>query len=224
MLRRTAPIVLASIAVVGGAQAARVPNAAEARAVVEAVREHIGARVAVASVRVSAVDPDFATVRWSRPTTPRAHWVELYRRAAGRWTFVWGRPSAARAEGACAFVPAAVARELYGTHCPGARALHARPADAVETPLLESAFATSAAARTYAYRTHLRSLCVSRLNSEWAAASTVLTETQGIVWFRRAGRWQVVYETLNELGIRPPRPIVLSLASCVGYNAAENGG
>jgi hypothetical protein len=223
MLRRTVPIVLASIAVAGGAQAARVP-AAESRAVAAAVRAHTGAPVVLAAVHVSSIARRFASVRWAYPTSPSAHWVEVYRRDAGRWSFLWGRPSAAHGEGVCAFVPTAVAHELYGVRCPGPRALHARPADAAETSLLASAFTASAAARTYAYRTHLRSLCVSRLSSEWAAASTVLTETQGVVWFRRSGRWQVVYETLNELGTRPPRPIVLSLASCVGYNAAENGG
>ena len=98
MLRRTAPIVvLASIAVAGGAQAARGPTAAESRAVAEAVREHTGSPVVLGSVHVSSIDPHFASVRWAYPAAPGVHWLEVYRRDAGRWSFLWGRPSAARA-------------------------------------------------------------------------------------------------------------------------------
>src|SRR4051794_37096646 len=164
------------------AGAARGPTAAETRAFAAAVRAHTGAPVVFAGVRVSSVDPAYASVRWAPQAAPSAHWLELYRHTGATWRFVWGRQDAERGEGACAYVPAAVLRELDGTVCPAPPALHARPADRAEGPLLESAFTSSLLASSYASRARLRSLCVSRLDSEWAAGLTVLAQTQGVVW------------------------------------------
>lgn len=170
---------------------------------------------------MSTVDPAFADLRWAYSSTPNSEWVEVYRRSDAGWRFVWGRRAPEPGTGACAFVPAPVMRDLYALSCPGPRALRARRADGVERGLLHAAFMSSPLPRPYAYRTRLRSLCVSRLDPEWAAGRTLLRETAGVVWFRRSDRWHVVYETLGELGMSPPNPIVLSLAACVGYNAAQ---
>jgi hypothetical protein len=220
-LRRTTFVALACLATAGGAAAAREPTPAEARAFAAALRAHAGKHVSVRSALVSTVDRAFADVRWASTFAPNAEWVEVYRRAPEGWRFVWGRRATRPGTGACAFVPAPVVRDLYGVACPGRRALHARRADSAERGLLSAAFMSSPLARTYAYRTRLRSLCVSRLNPEWAAGRTVLRETAGVVWFRRSERWHVVYETLGELGALPPSLIVLSLAACTGYNAAQ---
>jgi hypothetical protein len=50
-----------------------------------------------------------------------------------------------------------------------------------------------------------------------------LGSTGGAVWFRR-DPWRVAFETVAGRGTLPSSRVVLSLASCVGYNADEYGG
>jgi hypothetical protein len=216
--------VLAAIAVEGAG--ARAPTPGEHRALTRSVRQHAEGPVLLASAEVSSRNPVFAAVRWTRVGAPGVAWAEVYRRTTRGWRYVWGRQTVEPPLGVCAYVPFPVVRELYGVRCPPSRALHARRPKLLEERLLHDAFESSPLTRAYAYRARLGSLCISRLDSQWAAGLATLRETVGVVWFRRSGRWSVAHETLDERGLRtrPPAPIVLSLAACVGYNAAQYGG
>jgi len=182
--------------------------------------------VSVASAVLSSRNLDFVAVRWTRAGVPGVVWAEVYRRTSRGWRYLWGRQIVESPLGVCAYVPPAVVRELYGVDCPPSRALHGRRPRPLEERLLHDAFDSSPLTQAYAHRARLGSLCVSRLDSRWAAGLATLRETVGVVWFRRSGRWSVAHETLDERGLRtrPPAPIVLSLAACVGYNAAQYGG
>ena len=139
------------------------------------------------------------------------------------WTEIWHRQTDRPADGACTAAPAAVVRDLYRIRCPGFAALHARAASTDEVALLRRALRS----KITPYWRDVRRLnhpCVSRLDANWAAAELVFADATGIAWFRRGGSWRVVAETLIGHGALPPPHIVLSLATCVGYDAGEYNG
>jgi hypothetical protein len=66
--------------------------------------------------------------------------------------------------------------------------------------------------------------CVSRLNTAWAGAAASAPGNPATVWFHKiAGTWHSAYVDI-EPGTRPSHDVVLSLATCVGYNPSSYGG
>ena len=197
------------------------PTHAQRSALIAALRSMQG-DVAVQSVSVSKADPTFATIHWGYGY---AQSDSLFHHVGARWKFVWSRQSERPADGACAFAPAAVAREFYGVSCPSAAALRGRRATATEASVLTAAFRSSKLTPYSRDAIGLVNICISRIDSNWAAAlAKFKTGAKGVIWFRRAGSWSAAAETIFGGGHLPPPRIVLSLASCTGYNAAEYSG
>ncbi len=132
-------------------------------------------------------------------------------------------------DGGCAFAPANVMRELYGVDCPPERVLQARRATASEKAALRAVFLGAIEPLPLGNTpadVHLVNPCVSRLYEKWASAGSVYgnaaegergSSAGSIVWFHRTGtRWKTFWPS------EPPPPVIVrSLASCVGYGAAE---
>ena len=190
------------------------PTPAQRGALVNSLRSLQG-DVAVQSVSVSKADPSYATIRWGYKVATSD---SLFRLSGGRWKLVWVREVDRPADGACAFAPAKVVRDLYRIPCPGFAALHARTASAAELAELVASFHSSKLTRYWRDALGLVNPCISRLDGSWAAAVARFPDTSGVIWFRKGA---VVHETLFGGGTLLPPKIVLSLAACVGYNAAE---
>jgi hypothetical protein len=198
-----------------------VPTHAQRTALVSSLR-HAQGDVAVQTVSVSKADSSYATIRWGFKTATSD---SLFHHASGRWKLIWSRESERLADGACAFSPAKVVRELYGVTCPSEAALHARTANVAERAALEASFRTSKLTPYWHDVHRLANPCISRIDAGWAAATaTFRSGAKGVIWFKRAATWTVARETLFGGGTRPPARIVLSLASCVGYSAPEYEG
>jgi hypothetical protein len=196
------------------------PTKAERVALTSAMRGLQG-EVAIQKITVARSDRRYAVVRWGFKV---AQSDTLFERRGGRWRVVLTRPSDRPADGACAFVPTGVVRELFGIACPGFAALHGRPATTAELNGMEAAFRKSPFTRYWRDAKRLSDVCVSRLDASWAAARAAFPDTSGVIWFRHRRRWTVAYESLFGGGALPPPKIVLSLAACAGYNAAEYSG
>jgi hypothetical protein len=196
------------------------PSPGERKALVAALRSLQG-DVAIQKVAVAPSDRRFASVRWGFKV---AQSDTLFQLRAGRWRVVYSRATDRPVDGACAFVPARVVRELFAVPCPGPAALHARPATSAEVQSLVAAFRKSPLTRYWRDAQRLANVCVSRLDASWAAALAKFPDTSGVIWFRRAGAWTVAHETPFGGGALPPPRIVLSLAACTRYNSAEYGG
>jgi hypothetical protein len=190
------------------------PTPAQRGALVGALRSLQG-DVAVQSVSVSKADPSYGMVRWGFKVATSE---SLFRLSGGRWRLVWAREADRPAHGACAYAPAKVVRELFRVTCPSAAALHARVASGDELARLTVGFRSSKLTRYWRDATGLVRPCVSRVDPSWSAVIAKFPETKGVIWFRKGA---VVHETLFGGGTLPPPKIVLSLAACVGYNAAE---
>ena len=197
------------------------PTRAQRTALVASLR-HAQGDVAVQTISVSKADSSYATIRWGFKTATSD---SLFHHAAGGWTLIWSRESERPADGSCAFSPAKVVHELYGIKCPSEAALHARIANAAEQAALEASFRTSKLTPYWRDAHRLANPCISRVDSTWAAAmATFRSGAKGVIWFKHGRKWTVVRETLFGGGTRPPPRIVLSLASCAGYSAAEYEG
>jgi hypothetical protein len=178
--------------------------------------------VVVQSISVSKADSTYATIRWGYKAATSD---SLFHRAGGRWKLIWSRESERPADGACAYSPAQVVRELYRIACPPEAALHARKANDAELAALEATFRSSKLTPYWRDARRLANPCISRLDSAWAAATaTFRSGSKGVIWFKHGGTWKVARETLFGGGTLPPPRIVLSLASCVGYSAPEYEG
>jgi hypothetical protein len=139
---------------------------------------------------------------------------------------VWqSRNSRATNDGVCAFAPARAVRALEGIACPSWRALHARRASPRERALLIPAVRRFRRERDVerGLRFFPRTACVSRLDPEWASASAGFADTGTLLFFRRVRhRWEVAFEMTDSVGPHvPTHAIVLSLASCVHYDAGD---
>jgi len=197
------------------------PTSAQRAALVASLRHEQG-DVAVQTISVSKVDATYATIRWGFKTATSD---SLFHHGGGRWKVIWSRESERPADGACAFSPANVVLELYGVKCPSEAALHGRTATAAEVTALEASFRSSKLTAYWRDARPLTNVCISRVNSAWAGATaTFRSVAKGVIWFKHGSKWTVVRETLLNSGTRPPPRIVLSLASCVGYSAAEYEG
>jgi hypothetical protein len=215
---------LALLLLAGWAAAARVPSPAERHGIVAALRGQQG-EVAIERIKISSTSADYATIDWGFANNGySALNNSVLARADGAWRVLWTREREQRADGACIYVPAPVAHELLRVSCPSAAGLHGRRATAAVLAAIEAGFRTSRVT-PYASSSHLSHVCVSRLDPRWAAAAAV-SEVSGVttfVWFRQATRWVPTFDSISRGGAPPPA-VVLSLASCVGYNPAEYGG
>jgi hypothetical protein len=221
---RLAVLLLAG-ATAASALGARPPSGSERRALTAALRAQQGS-VAIGAIRVSSLDPGYARLDWgfangglsSRNTSVLA-------RSAGSWRIVWTRESEQRADGACIYLPAPVAHELYGVGCPAAGLLRASPASAGQRAGLRAGLLASALTSVGRSATGLRHACISRLASGWAAAVARFPSGGSVVvFFDDVHGWKPVYVSLVAAGRLPPARVVLSLASCVGFNPADYEG
>jgi hypothetical protein len=214
-------IAVAALAV-GGAAAAVTPTASQRIAITQALRSQQG-DVAIQKILISSSNPAYASMNWGFANgglSSRNN--SVLGNQSGKWKVLWTREVEQPADGACVYVPAPVAHDLLHVTCPPASKLHARAATAAERTQLVRGFLTSKLTPYAKSGTRLTRTCVSRLDPKWAAASAVsIAGGHTYVWFKNA---TPAFESLVETGPPPPPAVVLSLASCVGYNPAEYGG
>jgi hypothetical protein len=218
-----ASLVLAAVVLLtvlaGSAAAKRPPTPTERRALAADIARG-GDRLAGAPVWISSVDPSYATIGDRQGGT-------LWGRGHGGWAYLTDFSAGRGAEGACGFASAAVVYDLLRFVCPPWAATHARPATPAERAQLLAAFRSTPLTRGLLAKLleKLVRPCVSRLDPDTAAAGLQMSGGWGLAWFRRTnGAWRSVYETVMPSGVHPSHAIVLSLASCVGYNAGQEGG
>jgi hypothetical protein len=203
---------------------ARTPTTAQKAAIVAAFRHEQG-DVAIQRIFVSSTNPSYASMDWGFANGGlTAHNNSVLALSRGTWRIVWTREVEEPADGVCVYVPAAVARDLLGVSCPPAAVLHARTATAPELAQMKRSFLHSKVT-PYAKTSTLSEACVSQLDPHWAAAVSLSRVSGGtaFVWFELGKRWHPVFESSAQLGAVPPRSVMLSLASCVGYNPADFG-
>jgi hypothetical protein len=232
MLNRKRRIALTVVVLAGCAAAlatvvpfgtsAREPTASERQALQRAVNLFEGVQVRTASIRISTVN-----AAWARVVEAGAGAADndlLLQRHGDRWTVSNIVSVGAPKDGGCAYAPAAVMHDLYKITCPPPRALHARRATSAESAAFLTVFRHDPLTRKVrgASGLHLAHTCVSRLDTRWAGAIAELPDTGIVVWFHKTQTgWHVA--RFDRSGTLPPRAIILSLASCVGYSAAQYG-
>jgi hypothetical protein len=221
--RTGATILVLGLALIFSAGAvARTPSAAQKAAIVSAFR-HVQGDVAIQRVFLSAADPSYASMDWGFVNNGfSARNNSVLARSGSTWKIVWTREIEEPADGACVYVPAAVARDLLGVSCPPAAVLHARTATVSELAQMKRSFLHSKVT-PYARNSTLSEACISKLDPRWAAAVS-LSRVSGAttyVWFELGKKWHPVFESFAQLGSPPPHKVMLSLASCVGYNPAD---
>jgi hypothetical protein len=225
VIRATAVAAIFALAValiVGTAGAARTPSPAQKAAIIAAFRHEQG-DVAIQNVFIATAHPAYASMNWGFANGGlSAHNNSVLVQSRGTWKIVWTREIEEPADGACVYVPAAVARELLGVSCPPAAVLHARTATTAELASMKRGFLHSRVT-PYAKTSTLSEACVSKLDPHWAAAVSLSRVSGGTtyVWFKLGKRWQPAFESFAQLGATPPHAVMLSLASCVGYNPAD---
>jgi len=203
----------------GSAEAKRPPTPAERRALAAGFTR-LDLHLAGLPVWISSVDPRYAIIGDRQGGT-------LWVRGRGGWTSPTDFSTGRGADGTCGFASAAVVRDLLQFVCPPWAATHARPATPAERAQLLAAFRSTPLTRGLLAKLleKLVRPCVSRLDPDTAAAGLQMSGGWGLAWFRRTnGAWRSVYETVMPSGVHPSHAIVLSLASCVGYNAGQEGG
>ena len=217
-------MVLAFVAALaaGGAAAARTPTPAQKAAITAALRSEQG-QVAIQKILVSSANPSFASLNWgfSNGGFSALH-SSLLGLTKGEWKILWTRDLEAPADGACVYAPASVARDLFNVSCPPPSVLHARSATRTEKKLILRGFRSSDLTPYATNALALSHVCVSRVNQTWAGAVASF-ESGSIVYvfFKHKKGWRPVFESLLQQTPLPPAAVVLSLASCVGYNPAD---
>jgi len=214
-------VVLAALAA-GGAAAARAPTPAQKAALVAAMRSEQG-QVAIQRVLISTANPSFASMKWGFANNGfSALHSSLLGLTKGEWKVIWTRDLEAPADGACVYAPAPVARDLFHVECPPPAALHARAATSVERRGILAGFRSSDLTPYAKSALSLSHVCVSRANRAWAGGVARFESGSTVyVFFKNTGGWRPVFESLLQQAPLPPSAIVLSLASCVGYNPAD---
>jgi hypothetical protein len=217
-----AVLVLLAALAAGGAAAARTPSAAEKAAIVAAMRGEQG-NVAIQKVLVSTANPGFASMNWGFANNGfAALHSSLLGMTGGEWKVLWTRDLEAPADGACVYAPATVARDLFHVSCPPPSALHARMATAAERRGILAGFRSSDLTPYAKTALALSHVCVSRVNQGWAGGVASFESGSTVyIFFRHTRGWRPVFESLLQQTSLPPSAIVLSLASCVGYNPAD---
>ncbi len=104
--------------------------------------------------------------------------------------------------------------------------LHARDANRAERRGILVGFRSSELTPYARNALSLSHVCVSRMNRTWAGGVASFESGSTVyVFFRNtkpsARGWRPVFESLLQQAPLPPASIVLSLASCVGYNPAD---
>jgi hypothetical protein len=212
-------LVLLAALVVGGAAAARTPTPSQKAAITAALRSEQG-DVAIQKILVSTADPSYADIGWGFSNAGRvAQHDSLVGRTGKGWKILWTRDIQQPADGACIYVPAPVAHDLLAVKCPPARLLHARSATKPELTVITRSFHRSNVTPYSRNSTGLSHVCVSRIDQTWAGAVAGFDSGATIYIFFRKGK--PVFESLLQQGTPPPAKVVLSLASCVGYNPAD---
>jgi hypothetical protein len=152
----------------------------------------------------------------------------LFHLTKAHWKIAYIKDIDQRADGACAFAPAAVIRTLYGTKCPSWRALHARRATKREANEMLRAYfdgppkMPDKERRDYS----IANPCVSRLDKSWAGAGIGSNQGAGQVFFFRRINDHWKWVSPPPLRLTPsvvPKRIILSLAACGGFSAALYG-
>lgn len=217
-----AALVLLAALAAGGAAAARTPTAAQKAAIIAAMRSEQG-RVAIQKVLISTANPSFASMNWGFANNGfSALHSSLLGMTRGEWKVLWTRDLEAPADGACVYAPAPVARDLFHVECPPPSALHARAATRAERKGILTGFRSSDLTPWAKTALSLSHVCVSRANKAWAGGVASFESGSTVyVFFKRTTGWRPVFESLLQQTPPPPSAIVLSLASCVGYNPAD---
>lgn len=219
---------LAALGLSAGASA-RNPSPAQKSAIVAALRSVQG-DVAIQTVVVSKADPGYASLKWGFANGGLSSFNNslLGLTNGGSWKVLWTREWEQPADGACVYVPAAVARDLLHVSCPPAPKLHARAATAVEAGLIHKGFLSGKLTPYAKNAKGLAPICVSKLDPTWASAVARFSSGATVfVWFRHGsagGHWTPMFESLAQGGSPPPPWVVISLATCVGYNPADFDG
>ncbi len=122
---------------------------------------------------------------------------------------LWTRDLEAPADGACVYVPARVARDLFHVSCPPASVLHARAATRAERKGILVGFRSSELTPYARNALSLSHVCVSRLNRTWAGGVASFESGSTVyVFFRDAkpssGGWRPVFESLLQQAPLPP--------------------
>ena len=217
-----AVLVVVAALVVGGAADARTPSAAEKAAIVAAMRSDQG-NVAIQQVLVSTANSSFASMNWGFAQNGfSALHSSLLGMTRGEWKVLWTRDLESPADGACVYAPATVARDLFHVSCPPPAALHARTAMPAERRGILGGFRSSELTPYAKTALALSHVCISRADADWAAGVASFESGSTVyVFFRHTRGWRPVFESLLQQTPPPPSTIVLSLASCVGYNPAD---
>ncbi len=220
-----AALVLAAALAAGGAAAARSPTPTQKAAITAALRSQQG-EVSIQAIIVSTANPGYASMNWGFANGGRsAQNNSLFMLAGGNWKVLWTRESEQPADGACVYVPAPVAHDLLHVTCPPAAKLHARAATSSEQTLMRKGFRSSSVTPYAKTSSGLSHACVSKLSPSWAAAVAGFSSGSSVyVWFKLGHGWKPAFESLIQRGPAPPPAVVLSLATCVGYNPADFGG
>lgn len=216
-------LVVVAALVAGHAAAARTPTPAQRSAITRALRLQQG-NVAVQKVLVSTANPGYASIGWGFTNGGvAAQHDSVLGRTGGAWKVLWTRDAQAPADGACVYVPAPVARDLLQVRCPPEELLHARAATKKELALIVTGFRHSNVTPYSRTSIGLIHVCVSRANSAWAGAVAQFPSGARVyVFFRHQGkRWTPSFESLLQQRTPPPPVVLLSLASCVGYNPSD---
>jgi hypothetical protein len=214
--------VLVAALAAGGAAAARTPTPAQKAALVAAMRAEQG-QVGIQKILISTANPSFASMNWGFAHNGfSALHSSLLGLDKGGWKVLWTRDLEAPADGACVYAPAPVARDLFNVSCPPPAALHARAATRAERQGILTGFHSSDLTPYAKTALSLSHVCVSRANRTWAGGVASFQSGSTVyIFFRHTKGWRPVFESLLQQTPLPPSAIVLSLASCVGYNPAD---
>jgi hypothetical protein len=213
-------VLLAALAVCGVA-AARTPTPSQKAAILAAFRSKEG-DVAIQKIRLSTTDPEYAILNWGFAAGGMtAYHTSLFAHSGRTWKVLWTRDVEDPANGACVYVPGPVARDLLGVTCPPPAKLRARAATPQERTLIGRGFRSSKLTPYAKSATSLSKVCVSNANPSWAGAVAAFPSGDSVyVFFHHAKRWAPAFESVLQQGTPPPSGVVLSLATCVGYDPA----
>jgi hypothetical protein len=217
-----AAAVAACLALAPRVEGSRKPTREEFQTLAAALSRTENVAIKPQSVSISTAAPGWAAVGWG----DKPYNFLAFHRTGDRWLVV---PSLIQAgqpfDGLCAFMPTVVVTDLFRIHCPPLLALHARPASskvraALRASLLDDPTIKQSDAGDPS-RVRVLNSCVSRLDESWAAVAVAFPDTGLVAWFHGSdSHWRVFLSWHRAL---PPRDVILSLASCVKYNAASYG-
>ena len=219
-----AVLVLVAALAAGGAAAARTPTPSQKAAIVAAMRSEQG-NVAIQKILVSTANPSFASMNWGFANNGLSalHSSLLGRRQGRVEGALDARPRGARrrrlrlraraggARPASRGLPAAPRRSTPGT------------ATRVERKGILAGFRSSDLTPVREEGARALATSASRgANRSWAGGVASFESGSTVyVFFQHTKGWQPVFESLLQQTPLPPAAIVLSLASCVGYNPAD---